>query len=131
MSDAYEKALEAAHARIQLRCPLIPQHNARSEHLDAIVALAGPGWTGWKASSCCPITTCGGPNWIALGSNRPCPSRSSRPTSPRSNPGAPTSGDTASACWAVEQCACKQPGRHSTDGSRARHRRLARRLRAY
>jgi len=27
-------------AKIQLRCPLIPGHNARREHLDGIVALA-------------------------------------------------------------------------------------------
>jgi glycyl-radical enzyme activating protein len=34
------RQLHAAGARIQLRCPVIPQHNARREHLDGIVALA-------------------------------------------------------------------------------------------
>jgi pyruvate formate lyase activating enzyme len=32
--------LHAAGAKILLRCPMIPQHNARQEHLDGIVALA-------------------------------------------------------------------------------------------
>lgn len=31
--------LHAAGAKILLRCPMIPQHNARPEHLDGIVAL--------------------------------------------------------------------------------------------
>jgi glycyl-radical enzyme activating protein len=34
------KRLHAAGARILLRCPMIPQHNARQEHLDGIAALA-------------------------------------------------------------------------------------------
>jgi pyruvate formate lyase activating enzyme len=33
--------LHDAGARILLRCPLIPQHNATKEHLDGIAALAG------------------------------------------------------------------------------------------
>jgi pyruvate formate lyase activating enzyme len=33
------RQLHAEGARIQLRCPLVPQHNARREHLDGIVAL--------------------------------------------------------------------------------------------
>ncbi len=32
--------LHAAGARLLLRCPMIPDHNARREHLDGIVALA-------------------------------------------------------------------------------------------
>jgi len=32
--------LHAAGAKILLRCPMIPQYNARREHLDGIVALA-------------------------------------------------------------------------------------------
>lgn len=32
--------LHDAGARILLRCPMVPQHNARQEHLDGIVALA-------------------------------------------------------------------------------------------
>jgi pyruvate formate lyase activating enzyme len=32
--------LHAAGAKILLRCPMIPEHNARKEHLDGIVALA-------------------------------------------------------------------------------------------
>jgi len=34
------RRLHAAGARILLRCPMIPQHNARREHLDGIAALA-------------------------------------------------------------------------------------------
>ena len=34
------KRLHDAGAKILLRCPMIPQHNARREHLDGIVALA-------------------------------------------------------------------------------------------
>jgi pyruvate formate lyase activating enzyme len=34
------KRLYDEGARIQLRCPIIPGHNARREHLDGIVALA-------------------------------------------------------------------------------------------
>jgi pyruvate formate lyase activating enzyme len=34
------RQLHAEGAQILLRCPLIPQHNARQEHLDGIVALA-------------------------------------------------------------------------------------------
>jgi pyruvate formate lyase activating enzyme len=34
------RQLHAAGARIRLRCPMIPQHNARKEHLDGIVAVA-------------------------------------------------------------------------------------------
>ena len=34
------KQLYEAGAKIQLRCPMIPGHNARREHLDGIVALA-------------------------------------------------------------------------------------------
>jgi pyruvate formate lyase activating enzyme len=34
------RQLHAAGARIRLRCPLIPEHTARQEHLDGIVALA-------------------------------------------------------------------------------------------
>lgn len=34
------RQLHAAGAKILLRCPMIPQHNARKEHLDGIVALA-------------------------------------------------------------------------------------------
>jgi len=33
------RRLHAAGSRILLRCPMIPQHNARQEHLDGIVAL--------------------------------------------------------------------------------------------
>ncbi len=33
------RQLHAEGAKIHLRCPLIPQHNARREHLDGIVAL--------------------------------------------------------------------------------------------
>jgi pyruvate formate lyase activating enzyme len=32
--------LHDAEAKILLRCPMIPQHNARQEHLDGIAALA-------------------------------------------------------------------------------------------
>ncbi len=32
--------LHDAGAKIVLRCPMVPQHNARQEHLDGIVALA-------------------------------------------------------------------------------------------
>jgi pyruvate formate lyase activating enzyme len=32
--------LHAAGATIRLRCPMIPQHNARTEHLEGIVALS-------------------------------------------------------------------------------------------
>ena len=32
--------LHAAGAKILLRCPMIPQHNARREHLDGIAAIA-------------------------------------------------------------------------------------------
>jgi pyruvate formate lyase activating enzyme len=35
------RRLHAAEAPILLRCPMIPQHNARREHLDGIVDLAG------------------------------------------------------------------------------------------
>jgi pyruvate formate lyase activating enzyme len=35
------RRLHDGGARITLRCPMIPQHNARREHLDGIVALAG------------------------------------------------------------------------------------------
>ena len=34
------KRLHQAGAKILLRCPMIPQHNARREHLDGIVALS-------------------------------------------------------------------------------------------
>jgi pyruvate formate lyase activating enzyme len=34
------KQLDDEGAKIQLRCPMIPGHNARREHLDGIVALA-------------------------------------------------------------------------------------------
>lgn len=34
------RQLYAEGARIRLRCPLVPQHNARREHLDGIVAIA-------------------------------------------------------------------------------------------
>lgn len=34
------KRLHGAGAKILLRCPMIPQHNARTKHLDGIVALA-------------------------------------------------------------------------------------------
>ncbi|MHC4434661.1 MAG: glycyl-radical enzyme activating protein [Planctomycetota bacterium] len=34
------RRLHAAGAAIQLRCPMVPNHNARGEHLDGIVALA-------------------------------------------------------------------------------------------
>jgi pyruvate formate lyase activating enzyme len=34
------KRLHGAGARILLRCPMIPQHNARQDHLDGIAALA-------------------------------------------------------------------------------------------
>jgi pyruvate formate lyase activating enzyme len=34
------KRLHAAGAKILLRCPMIPRHNARQEHLDGIVALS-------------------------------------------------------------------------------------------
>jgi len=34
------KRLHDAGAKILLRCPMIPEHNARKEHLDGIVALA-------------------------------------------------------------------------------------------
>jgi len=34
------KQLHGAGAKILIRCPMIPQHNARREHLDGIVALA-------------------------------------------------------------------------------------------
>ena len=35
------RRLHDAGAKILLRCPMIPQHNARREHLDGIAALAG------------------------------------------------------------------------------------------
>lgn len=34
------RELHAAGAKIRLRCPMIPQHNARKEHLDGIARLA-------------------------------------------------------------------------------------------
>jgi pyruvate formate lyase activating enzyme len=34
------RRLHGAGAKILLRCPMIPQHNARAEHLDGIVAIA-------------------------------------------------------------------------------------------
>jgi hypothetical protein len=34
------RQLHAEGAQILLRCPLVPQHNARQEHLDGIAALA-------------------------------------------------------------------------------------------
>jgi pyruvate formate lyase activating enzyme len=34
------RRLHGTGAKILLRCPMIPQHNARKEHLDGIVALA-------------------------------------------------------------------------------------------
>jgi pyruvate formate lyase activating enzyme len=34
------KRLHAAGAKILLRCPMIPEHNARREHLDGIVAIS-------------------------------------------------------------------------------------------
>ena len=34
------RRLHATGAKILLRCPMIPQHNARREHLDGIVSLA-------------------------------------------------------------------------------------------
>ncbi len=34
------RQLHAEGARIRLRCPLVPQHNARQEHLDGIAAIA-------------------------------------------------------------------------------------------
>jgi pyruvate formate lyase activating enzyme len=34
------RRLHGAGAKILLRCPMIPQHNARRDHLDGIVALS-------------------------------------------------------------------------------------------
>ncbi|MBM3747843.1 MAG: glycyl-radical enzyme activating protein [Acidobacteria bacterium] len=35
------RALDRAGARLALRCPMVPEYNARKEHLDGIAALAG------------------------------------------------------------------------------------------
>ena len=61
------RQLHDAGAKIIVRCPLIPEHNARPEHLDGIVALSRrlPQSEGSRVASL--LSTSGGPSSTRFG----------------------------------------------------------------
>ena len=78
--------LHDAGAKIVLRCPMIPQHNAREEHLNGIVALARR-LPKLAAVELLPYYDLWRENWSASASPNGYPDRSSRPTGPRCSHG--------------------------------------------